>query len=142
MKPLELTQEQEKRLFKMCEVLFPDYQHNLADIDYIAFYSVKEDTFTSIHWFEFCMTYLPRKLSECFTKANLGEGDYTNIQIPFWFIQEMALKINPFNDKDAGIEYLFEHPVDYLYTQFQKLPKKLNYGYNQRKQVNSGILKG
>jgi hypothetical protein len=74
MKPIELTQKHRDKLLEMCKALFPEYEEILLEIEpqydgSDGFVQLTRNLknkfrFESIHWFEFCMTYLAEKLSQ------------------------------------------------------------------------------
>ena len=113
MKSIELTEEHKSKLLEMCKALFPEYKRveitdYQIDIDrnhsnpvFIDLYkgelTVPFDIY-SIHWFEFCINHLSKKVYTIDGKVMSG---YT------YFIN--------------NIRYTKKHPVDYLYEEFKKL---------------------
>lgn len=90
MKSIELTQDHKIKLLEMCKVLFSEYKiYFWLEPNNMLFI---ENEQKKIHWFEFCMTHLARKL--------LNPSD-------------MALYQTTGN-------FLCAHPVDYLYSLFLK----------------------
>ena len=105
MKNIELAEDHQDKLQKMCEKLFPEYLFwSICNHQFIMLYIMKDDKKSDIyiHWFEFCMTHLAKKIFE-----------KTNIQTNY--ISEEIKKII--------WNYLsnINHPVDYLYEEFKKL---------------------
>ena len=91
MKPIVLTKEHESKLLEMCNELF------MFDFEIIKnnikIFNIEGTHYTTIHWFEFCMTHLRIKLT-------LHHDD-------------MYGTTNPGGST-------FKHPVDYLYEEFKK----------------------
>jgi hypothetical protein len=107
MKPIELTQEHKSKLLEMCNKLFPQYQEIDIEIednyegtqDYVQL--IKKCKITIyIHWFEFCMTHLVKKLK---VRPSLLENRA-------WSTLELT-----------GSKFRLNHPIDYLYEEFKKL---------------------
>jgi hypothetical protein len=116
MKALELTEEHKVKLLEMCKRLFPEHNYleirdSTEDFNYPFEHVCIEidrsiDDLKIIHWFEFCHTYLARKI------FNSGE-----------------VFDDPVSDSSDGLaNMMFEqewinsyHPVDHLYEQFKKL---------------------
>ncbi len=106
MKSIELTEEHKAKILEMCKVLFPKYDHyTFWSEDFVGMYNTDEqgkevmENNISIHWFEFCMTYLAYKL------ANIDSEDT--------FIGDNYRLYDKIMNN--------EHPIDYLYTKFKKL---------------------
>ena len=101
MKNTKLTKEHEFKLLKMCNKLFPEYE------DIYLFSKDQEDNYTEkdflsfnddhIHWFEFCLIHLSKKL-------NLDSDD-----------GPMIFSILIQNNQ--------EHLIDYLYDIFKEHEK-------------------
>lgn len=98
----------------MCKVLYftDDYNFWSIEKDYIIYWEYDNiaewsEPIIKIHWFEFCMTYLPVKL---FHKKNEKGG--MNLHI----ITNNLLRFEDFGRYEIN-------PIDYLYEEF----KKLNY---------------
>ena len=106
MKSIKLTKEHKAKLLEMCNKLFSKEGKFFTVLDGDIYYS-KNGKFPglSIHWFEFCMTYLVYKLS------------YEFSQIPNIKGEAIHLKLWELNKGD----YFIMHPVDYLYEEFKKL---------------------
>lgn len=106
MNSITLTELHKSKLLEMCKKLFPVYEKikivdsNFGkDIVYIKFEG--KGNYQYIHWFEFCMTYLVNK-------------------IPTARLLSLALRA----EKSCGLSennYRENHPVDFLYEEFQKL---------------------
>lgn len=72
MKQVELTKEQKLKILEIANKLFPEYVHiefssepNDEQYNMLLFYTYKGgsgETWSSIHWYEFCMTQLHEKL--------------------------------------------------------------------------------
>ena len=113
MENIELNEKQKENLLEMCKVLFPEYNDqslggtgpisfhhdNLYPGMLFGFKSNGEDgdsydhTSLFIHWFEFCMTHLAKKL--------LDPNDLMYYQTTGYFS--------------------YEHPIDYFYVKFKQL---------------------
>lgn len=105
MKNIELTEDHNIKLLEMCNSLFPEYKFTLEQNCQLGAYSYSFNSlvFSKLteenhllkgiesHWFEFCMTYLAKKL--------LVMYDFTIYQT-------------------TG-NFMYVHPVDYLYKQFK-----------------------
>lgn len=113
MKSIDINKKQKEMLLEMCKILFPKDKVDYIEKGVIYFlinYFERPDpnnskiTFggwdktESIHWFEFCMTYL-------FTKIKIEPTCYENI--------EDYIHMNS--------SFIFGHPIDYLYEEFKKL---------------------
>ncbi len=103
MKPIELTDEHEDKLLKMCKVLFPEYKKiywstgkgSNNSSEHIGFGTKEENGFIDyiyIHWFEFCINNLLSKL-----------------------------RLTYYNYVRSNMEEGYNHLVDYLYEKFLKL---------------------
>lgn len=113
-KSIELSKDRKSKLLEMCKTLFPNYvwstnQIGLGYENYViasewhnqAYNEIQQynsiiplpKTLFSIHWFEFCLTHLSKRL--------LNPNDFM------------------FYQTTGNFNYL--HPVDYLYQQFIKL---------------------
>lgn len=119
MKPIELTEEHKTKLLEMAKVLFPEYvrisfnipNHEYDDegdnvIDFFTEDNKDGQSWSYIHWFEFCMTYLTKKL--------------------FFGIPRNSDKYLEFC-KDFSMYFLNQkgkHPIDYLYEEFKKMKPK------------------
>jgi len=94
MKSIELTEEHKSKLLEMYNKLFPKISNSIIDDDgFINKYFHQDgehDWIPLIHWFEFCMIHLIKKLKINYEYA----GDH--------------------------VISLIEHPVDYLYKEFRK----------------------
>ena len=112
MKSIKLTKEHKSKLLEMCKVLFPEYKSIVFSKDHeqfeegednniLLFFSGKAEIAPSIHWFEFCMTYLVNKVFHDSMKHD--------------YIKE---------EHDSLITGLLRndlHPIDYIYDKFKKL---------------------
>lgn len=113
MKALDLNDEHKSKLLEMCKKLFPEYtfitfQESAImgagweyDFNNICFSKKSDSLFDieiNIHWFEFCMTHLSKRL---YTIDNKIMSGYLNF-------------FHNFN-------YTKKHPVDYLYEKFKKI---------------------
>jgi len=100
MKPIELTDIQKDKLLEMARESFPEYDFEFKLKNNILSLGKKHlDLYTNtIHWFEFCMTYLKNKI--------LDVVDYSEIEK---FLMRCLFQCE------------MPHPVDYLYEQFKKL---------------------
>lgn len=120
MKSLKVSAKQVKKLLEMCKALFTDFPHIIVDefdsdeVRVIMFDKDSEKLWkngnedfdwddvseyeadVNIHWYEFCMNLLPKKIFNG--------------------------KREPFTLSDWQLFRLSQtHPVDYLYEQFKKL---------------------
>jgi hypothetical protein len=119
MNSIKLTEEHKSKLLEMCKALFPKYK--IWDLklngEYrnylIASFEEENDYIPNcdlyIHWFEFCMTYLPVELYRyAMHKCNINPADALKI-----------ITINLTQFVDFGRYEI--NPVDYLYEQFKTL---------------------
>lgn len=133
MKPIEINEEQKEKLLEMCKVLFPKYPEIFItefesddlnifmfsknsikywkkelkedfDIDYISLYEAD----VKIHWFEFCMTHLAKKLLYL-------------LYVPKNANSEEGYQIGMEKFSNNALYYPKIHLVDYLYLEFKKL---------------------
>ena len=110
MKQIELTEEHKSKLLEMCKVLFPeyyeiyfgewDYNGEFDGYLYFSTETLPNPNVYQIHWFEFCMKILARKIYN----NNIGKTKTTYSS----FVMECVI-IN------------LNHPIDYLYYEFKKL---------------------
>lgn len=118
MEPIKLTEKHKAKLLEMCKKLFPEYNYNKKTgyggwtigknyshshlIGYLKndFNDSIDDPDVYIHWFEFCMTHLTKKLD-----------------LAFCDIGDLASSLNG----DTETEMFNLHPIDYLYNEFKKL---------------------
>lgn len=92
MQRIQYTQKQIEQLLEMCKVLFPEYKNYHVNGAFL-YLNKGKIPLDAIPIFEFCMTYLASKL--------LVMYDFTIYQT-------------------TG-NFMYIHPVDYLYEQFLKL---------------------
>lgn len=127
MKPLELTNEHKDKLLEMTEKLFPEYNNiyfridsklsniNTAgqDSNILRLGNLKTNLDISIHWFEFCIIWIPEKI----------------VRHPK-FNNEFIIGMPQYYDGSEVIDYIMEscvnlvkdiNPIDYLYEEFLKL---------------------
>ena len=114
MKNIEINEKQKENLLEMCKVLFPELtdleiRDSMEDFcfkfEHVCIeYGRQNDNLVIIHWFEFCMTHLAKKLIPKVTKYNLDSAydSLYNVIYQFW-------------------ENKHNHIVDYLYEEFKKL---------------------
>lgn len=117
---LELRKDHKDKLLEMCKQFFSDYN----DIDFsdgpIGMMFFEKIDFESefycvfdIHWFEFCMNELPRKIfSPQINKYGQGHLDF-----------HRAKMLRYFEHKDDP--EIYPHPVDYLYAAVKNGKHKL-----------------
>jgi hypothetical protein len=109
MNQIELTKEHKSKLYEMCKELFPEWTIYKIEHDNMVsgnqWETDEEDPQESIavnefsiHWFEFCIDHLSKKVYTINGKIMYG---YT------YFIN--------------NVRYIKKHPVDYLYSEFKKL---------------------
>lgn len=107
MKAIQLTDKHKAKLLEMCKELFPEYSvqfgitqiflplsglGSIGDVQHLLFH-VKGTEYRTIHWFEFCMTYLVNKMGK-----------------------STAALYRILEEEETGT-----HPIDYLYSEFKKL---------------------
>ena len=124
MKPLKISKEQKDKLLEMCKALFPEYPnilfsdhqgrchyHSSIDNQIFIYFAGSMGGLAEplIHWFEFCMTYLPIKLMEL--KKIFSSELNTFLLGQTWSL----MYFREFGD------YCSVHPVDHLYNEFKKL---------------------
>jgi hypothetical protein len=100
MKNIELTKDHKCKLLEMCKVLFPEIDWKwwtiegpngeVEELELLECSTIEQ--FLTIHWFEFCMTHLAKKL--------LNPNDLIYYQTTGYF--------------------LYEHPIDYFYVKFKQ----------------------
>lgn len=102
MNKLDLTREQQSKLLRMANKLFPEhkwsFESDLADNGMLD-WDIDKNKWGLIHWFEFCMTHL------AYTLAGVDTEDL--------FISD--------NYKVYDRVMNNENPIDYLYEEFKKL---------------------
>jgi hypothetical protein len=108
MKQIELTLKHREKLLEMCKELFPSSDFDMYDLVnvgesklYPEIWIIQDNSqifAPYIHWFEFCMTHLQRKI--------LGVLDYEKTKI---FLMRCLFQCEQ------------PHPIDYLYSEFLKL---------------------
>lgn len=107
MKSMILTEKHKSKLLEMCKALFPKYRNiyfNNKSNEHIGF-GIKNKLnhiytdYIYIHWFEFCITKLCPKLTNCSAM---------------------------FDDIESDDIKIVQHPVDYLYKKYkQKFPDEI-----------------
>lgn len=94
MKAIELTEEHKSKLLEMCKELFPkhewSFRNDLEDEGMIDI-DIRTRNFKMIHWFEFCMTYLAKKVCKSDGVALTFKDDNNNI-IEFLYEEFKKLK--------------------------------------------------
>ena len=133
MKNIELTEDHKSKLLEMCKELFPEYKEIYFGIDeydnnfngfiYFAKNKLPCKNIIEIHWFEFCMTHLIRKIDNLHSKKILKpledkackEG-YPDNWLEIWNERPW---IKLWSLTNSGTYK--KHPVNYLYEQFLKL---------------------
>lgn len=127
MKNIELTEDHKSKLLEMCFKLFKKEIHGLTiqDNGFLNY----SDTFKTvdyddrIHWFEFCMTHLIRKIDNLHSEKILKplenkackEG-YPDNWLEIWNERPW---IKLWSLTNSGTYK--KHPVNYLYEEFLKL---------------------
>lgn len=133
MKALEITKEQKDRLLEMAEKLFPEYNdkseggtgpicfHHAGEYPGMLFGfksngedgDLYRDASLFIHWFEFCIIWIPEKI--------VSHPKFNN---------EFIIEMPQYYDDSEVIDYIMEscvslikdiNPIDYLYEEFLKL---------------------
>jgi hypothetical protein len=129
--PIELTQDHKDKLLKMAKKLFPKYVYitfseGTCDLcnytgNILLHKSTRWNDWSQVHWFEFCLFHLNRRIQQKldiytpengFMTADTGEEawfDYQAELINDWLYYQHT-------NGRFGL-----HPVDYLYEQFQKI---------------------
>ena len=133
MKNIEISGKQKEMLLEMCKELFPEYTIYSADNDgfiegeqWVGDQNMGEDRPVNefnIHWFEFCMTHLIRKIDTLYSEKILNpledkarkEG-YPNNWLEIWNDRPWLKLWSLTNSGDYK-----KHPIDYLYEEFKKL---------------------
>jgi len=116
MNSLSLSIEQKVKLFEMCNRLFPEYKWLDGDHfrkGHLDIYKHGTEMCPnwpiyshSIHWFEFCYTFLFNKL----------------------IVEQYGYESDSDAISNGYIMTKYKHPVDYLYSEF------LNYKFKQNEQ--------
>lgn len=113
MRKIELTIEQKKKLSEMCEILFPEYEFDFSWLNQhqgecpeLKYWNNKMKHAEFIHWFEFCVNHLSKKLFDLNKR------------------KEISSLNNYVSDILLGVFKEYEHPVYYLYEEFKKINKK------------------
>lgn len=146
MNALEITEEQKIKLLEMCNKLFPgpkwQFWNNeeCSDIDethigYSRTYFIPKNyqDFSEgliIHWFEFCMRYIATELNKMYIEKRIDPVDPRhifnidkNIEFPNnWMELWNNRPFYQFNINCNGTQCK-KHPIDYLYSEFKKLPQ-------------------
>jgi len=102
MKPLELTEEHRSKLLEMCKELFPNYDFMIRDFveknPSISLGKKSKKLYEChIHWYEFCIEHLSKKIYTIDNQVMSGYEYFVN-----------------------NFRYKKEHPVDYLYADYKK----------------------
>ena len=103
MSAMQLTEEQKNKLLEMCKALFPEYVNvKFTWPNRVTFWQEKGDNI-SIHWFEFCMTWLAEAILKDVTFYKEGK----------------VFEVSEFRGswKEWNI-----HPIDFLYYRFTNVP--------------------
>ena len=130
MNPIKLTKTQSVKLLEMCKILFissflPSIKDNMVYIwqpDLKPLSSERERRI-EIHWFEFCMTYLPIEMyryamHQCGVQPKKAMEIITNNLLAF---------------EDFDRYYI--NPIDYLYEEFKKLKQNATTRTNRITQI-------
>lgn len=136
MNPIKLTEEHKSKLLEMCKELFTEYTYhefntdvegNWGD-DILCLYNPGDIKSINIHWFEFCMTHLSRKIfNKLHDFSNHMTADYEQECSDEWDAELMQrcsfFVANPTRnlDKYPNGKIIAWHPIDYLYEEFKKL---------------------
>lgn len=135
MKPLKLTNEQKENLLEMIKKLFPEYDwyagfstfyeqlgdspYEEVDLGYLHLlgFHDKKGNFPDmyIHWFEFCVIWIPEKLvyhPKFKNEFIIGMPQYLDQSEVVCFVKESLASLLP-----------EVNPIDYLYEEFKKLQK-------------------
>ena len=113
MRALELSEEHKKKLDEMVKDLFHEYADVYVNVinDNISFAAVSS---FSIHWFELCLTELPKRLAMSSGKVNIEAQQY-------YYVDSMMKRMLQIHKTYRTLG--FQHPVDFLYEQFLKITK-------------------
>jgi hypothetical protein len=93
MNSIELTQEHKSKLLEMCNKLFSEYDDILFSpitFNMLMFNGTEKDT-VYIHWFEFCITHLAKKVCKS-DGITLTFNGYKNNPIDFLYKEFKKLK--------------------------------------------------
>jgi len=121
MKIQTLNKTQEKKLLELCEKFFPNYKSidlHLRSYETVTFTTHKEQfgykCSTDIHWYQLCLTELPKKVWNKIKKENIDDVRiYLNIY-------ERELELTDFQSYSINSK---EHPLDYLYDVVKECKK-------------------
>ena len=121
MKNIEINNKQKENLLEMCEKLFPEYL--LIDIHKNGLLVLWEELppsrkWNEIHWFEFGMTHLVKKIS-ILEDSKLGDDDSDSIHMNIIKLCREKYDNLCKNILDSWSNHI--HPIDYLYSEFKKL---------------------
>lgn len=114
MKSIQLEGHHFRKLWEMCESLFPELDIESIEDDGMI---LGQDTY--IHWFEFCMTHLSTAIfNKIYNFDHMMTTDLEQEMSDEWN-SELIFRVsfhvaNPSRNDNW-------HPVDYLYEQFKKL---------------------
>jgi hypothetical protein len=123
MKVQTLNKTQQKRLLELCEEFFPHYKQIFSTGDngeFISFLSHKEiygfKARTVIHWYQLCLTELPKRIFDAMDEDNDSEELYYLLNDgEGWGAEEIQIEV-----------LKSKHPVDFLWN-FVKECKKNKY---------------
>lgn len=144
MQSLPLTDKHKSKLLEMCEFFFPKYREDtkthyggihfhhhdgtkglpfIRDSEYLWGSTPDDgDLFDNasfaIHWFEFCMVHLSKKLFKTKEKYK-GKGDTNSKE----YIGTLYCAKAARSSFISSFVYLKKHPIDYLYKEFKSIKK-------------------
>lgn len=133
MKSIEINQDQRNKLLEMCKYLFPEMDaYTIEDTEesdgmILGFWGQSTNG-VSIHWFEFCMTHLNRKIDKLYIEKEItplekrafNENNYPDGLPKNW---TELWEYRPYMQiwKTLNLGQYKIHPIDYLYEEFLKL---------------------
>lgn len=135
MKIIGLNKEYQNKLLEMCKELFPNYEHYTfwGGEEYVGMYNIdpitREESMkdnVSIHWFEFAVFRLQKRLLETAIKQKNDDVIY-KINSHNWLEEclHRDWKIRAlYKNTDGSLG--FKHPIEFLYELFKKLKREKN----------------
>lgn len=109
MNKLTLTDLQWIKLLELCKVFLPEYKARKAYFeDMISLWqdNCKPVKLTSIHWYQLCLTELPKRIYEALPEQAIEDSPHL-ADNPIW--EKVPMDIMQFQ----------KHPVDFLYTMWE-----------------------
>lgn len=134
MKILTLNKKQRKILDELVEDFFQDYFQSFVKNDTIYFYKGAEERGIEIHWYQLCLTELPKRIWNKLQNSELGfVEEFDDKQ---YVLNSFVTEVDKY-PQDISISYKEDfqglknyctayHPVNFLYD-FVKFCKKNKY---------------